>query len=138
MASITRRTALQLLKPSVLPIRSLATAPTTPPLNPTGTDTATASSSKKSSAPNYSPPAIFPAPINPYEAKPQPPAPIEDRPKYSDSQRKLVRGIARMMGYNSTASTAIRETSRMMKGVVQGIERDRDFWYEGELNFCLV
>jgi len=137
MASITRRAAFQLLRPTVLPIRTLATAPTPQPLNPTGTDTAAASSSKKSDAPNYSPPAIFPAPINPYEAKAPPPATTEDRSKYSDTQRKFVRGIARMMGYNSKASTAIRETSRMMKGVVQGIERDRDFWYEGEQVFRL-
>jgi hypothetical protein len=44
----------------------------------------------------------------------------------------VVRGLARAMGYNSKASTAIRETGRMMRGIVESIERDRVYWYEGE------
>lgn len=51
---------------------------------------------------------------------------------YSDTTKAVVRGVARLMGYNSRASTAIRETGRMMRGVVESIERDRVYWYEGE------
>jgi len=34
------------------------------------------------------------------------------------------------MGYNSKASTAIRETGRMVRSVVEAVEDDKVFWYE--------
>lgn len=34
------------------------------------------------------------------------------------------------MGYNSKASTAIRESGRMVRSVVEAIEDDKVFWYE--------
>ena len=37
------------------------------------------------------------------------------------------------MGYNSNAVTAIRETGRMLGGIVEAIERDAEFYYGGEL-----
>jgi hypothetical protein len=43
-----------------------------------------------------------------------------------------VRGVARLMGYNSRKSTAIRETGAMMHGIVGSIEAERAFWYESE------
>ncbi len=37
-----------------------------------------------------------------------------------------------MLGYNSKGSTSIRETARMMSGIVDAVERDSDFWYRGK------
>lgn len=51
--------------------------------------------------------------------------------EYSDTTKAVVRGVARLMGYNSKASTAIRETQRMMGGIVEAAERDRVYWYDG-------
>lgn len=92
-------------------------------------------------------PPQFPAPNDPFtQPSPTPPLPTESGGKagvpvptstagnaeYSDTTKAVVRGVARLMGYNSKASTAIRETGRMMRGVVESIERDRVYWYEGE------
>jgi hypothetical protein len=56
--------------------------------------------------------------------------------EYSDTTKAVVRGVARLMGYNSKASTAIRETQRMMGGIVEAAERDRVYWYDGEPFRC--
>ena len=82
---------------------------------------------------------VFPPPSDPFsqtppqmtavpEAKPAPTS-----PRYSDGQMGLIKGLARIMGYNSKASTAIRETRRMMGGIVEALEEDTEFWYGGEL-----
>ncbi|EIW66620.1 hypothetical protein TREMEDRAFT_65489 [Tremella mesenterica DSM 1558] len=39
-------------------------------------------------------------------------------------------GVAKLFGYNSRASTAIRETGRMMKGIVDSAQADRAFFYD--------
>jgi len=71
----------------------------------------------------------FPAPVDPFhpeQAKPEPAS------KYSPGTVKLVRGVAKILGYNSRTSTAIRETGRMMRGVVEAVEAERSFWYDSE------
>ncbi|ORX33651.1 hypothetical protein BD324DRAFT_562673, partial [Kockovaella imperatae] len=37
--------------------------------------------------------------------------------------------IVKIMGYNTEAVTAIRETQRMLGGIVEAIENDADYWY---------
>ncbi len=71
----------------------------------------------------------FPAPVDPFN-----PAPAKQKPagEYSESTKNLVRGVAKLLGYNSKASTAIRETGRMMRGIVTAVEKERSFWYDGE------
>lgn len=92
-------------------------------------------------------PPQFPAPNDPFfqpsttvvdgKGEAAPPVPVTTRSGvpgngYSDTTKAVVRGLARVMGYNSKASTAIRESGRMMRGVVEAIERDRVYWYDGE------
>ncbi|KAK4687615.1 cytochrome b pre-mRNA-processing protein 3, partial [Tremellales sp. Uapishka_1] len=72
-------------------------------------------------------PPVFPARKDPFDSKL--PAP-NDPSNYSDTTKNLVRGVAKLMGYNSKAVTAIRETGRMMRGIVEAVERDRSFWYD--------
>ena len=79
-------------------------------------------------------PPVFPAPKDPFE-QPSPAERAREQPKYSEGTKNFVMGLARLMGYNSAASTAIRETGRMMKGIVDSVEEDRSFWYGGE-PFC--
>jgi hypothetical protein len=144
MASIARRAALNLARPtSSIAVRTFATPPpsavaetTTPPTAPgLPTNGNGKGKEKATTAPKFSPPAIFPAPNNPYDL---PKEPVKEEPKqYSEGQRRLVRGLARIMGYNTKATTAIRETGRMMKGIVEAVERDRAFWYDGELDLAV-
>jgi cytochrome b pre-mRNA-processing protein 3 len=100
-------------------------------------------------------PPQFPAPNDPFfqpstsvtdgKGESAPPVPVTTRSGvpgqaagYSDTTKAVVRGLARVMGYNSKASTAIRESGRMMRGIVEGIEKDRMYWYEGELEFSFM
>lgn len=69
----------------------------------------------------------FPAPSDPFN-----PAPKPEGTQYSESTKNLVRGVAKLMGYNSKATTAIRETGRMMRGIVTAVEKERSFWYDRE------
>lgn len=88
------------------------------------------SSSKKpalSSDPLPSPAPQFPPPNNPFEPAQAAPA---KKNEYSESTKTLVRGVAKLMGYNWKASTAIRETGRMVRSVVEAVEDDKVFWYE--------
>ncbi|KAL7423234.1 Serine carboxypeptidase 3 [Cryptotrichosporon argae] len=73
-------------------------------------------------------PPQFPAPTDPFDAAE--PAPEPKRAEYSEGTKAVVRGVAALMGYNTAASTAIRETGRMMRGIVEAVERDRAFWYD--------
>lgn len=70
----------------------------------------------------------FPAPTDPFHPEPA----KESKKEYSETQKALVRGAAKMLGYNSKQSTAIRESGRMMRGVVDAVEADRSFWYDSE------
>jgi hypothetical protein len=74
----------------------------------------------------------FPAPTDPFHPEPEVPQPQ----KYSEGTKTLVRGVARLMGYNSRTSTAIRETGRMMRGVVEAVEVERSFWYDSTYSSC--
>ncbi|BEJ12792.1 hypothetical protein CspHIS471_0212520 [Cutaneotrichosporon sp. HIS471] len=69
----------------------------------------------------------FPAPTDPFN-----PASSKAKPaaEYSESTKNLVRGVAKLLGYNSKASTTIRETGRMMHGIVGAVENERSFWYD--------
>lgn len=106
-----------------------ATTPPPPPPTPTPTPTPSSSKSKKpvlSSEPLPSPAPQFPPPNNPFEPAAQP----AKKAEYSESTKTLVRGVAKLMGYNSKASTAIRETGRMVRSIVEAIEDDKVFWYQ--------
>lgn len=70
----------------------------------------------------------FPVYVDPFN----PPKPDEPQREYSEGTKNVVKGLARAMGYNSSATTAIRETRNMMKDIVDAVDRDRDFWYNGE------
>lgn len=83
-----------------------------------------------SNEPKPVPRAQFPAPTDPFHPQPA------ESTKYSEGTKNLVRGVAKLMGYNSRASTAIRETGRMMRGVVDTVERDRTFWYDREFTMA--
>ncbi|KAL1410354.1 Serine carboxypeptidase 3 [Vanrija albida] len=72
----------------------------------------------------------FPAPADPFNPSEAPGAAGRTSPTYSEGTKTLVKGVAKLMGYNSKASTAIRETGRMMRGVVEAVETDRAFWYD--------
>lgn len=104
---------------------------------PSETPETPAASSSKSKKPLSSAPykvegtPQFPPPVNPFETKK---AEATKAQEYSETTKNVVKGVARLMGYNSSSTTAIRETGRMMKGVVNAVEKDRDFWYNSE--FC--
>lgn len=70
----------------------------------------------------------FPVYVDPFN----PPKADEAKKEYSDGTKNVVKGLARAMGYNSQATTAIRNTRNMMKDVVDAVDKDRDFWYNGE------
>jgi len=125
--SIIPARALRSARSAYIPvIRSYsASTSTTPPPPPAETS----KKSKKpvlSSEPLPSPAPQFPPPKNPFE----PNSPPSQRTEYSDTTKSLVRGVAKLMGYNSKASTAIRETGRMVRSVVEAVEDDKVFWYE--------
>lgn len=73
----------------------------------------------------------FPVPADPFDNT----EPVEAPKQYSETRVRFVRAAARLMGYNTKAVTAIRETGGMMKSIVMAIERDRTFWYDGQLGF---
>lgn len=89
---------------------------------------------KKAEEPISSAPVVmqgkpqFPVYVDPFN----PPKPDEAPREYSEGTKNVVKGLARAMGYNSQATTAIRETRNMMKEIVDAVDRDRDFWYNGE------
>lgn len=137
MSAVPRRAAVQLLRPTT--IRTLTTTPIARQQTPSAGPAQTATSNK--SARNDQPlpvgPTIFPAPIDPFDTtagRRAGTAAASSQPakKYSDTHIKMVKGVARLFGYNTRASTAIRETSRMMTGIVDAIEDDREFWYGRE------
>lgn len=141
MSAISRRAAKALSRPAV---RAFASAP--PPAPAPAPNVAGETSKAKLKAaggePLPVPETIFPAPRNPWdteaevrsaESSSSAATSMQPKQKYSDTQIKMVRGLARIMGYNSRATTTIRETGRMMRGIVEGIERDKEFWYDGEL-----
>lgn len=70
----------------------------------------------------------FPVYVDPFN----PPKADEAPREYSEGTKNVVKGLARAMGYNSQATTAIRETRNMMKEIVDAVDKDRDFWYNGE------
>lgn len=70
----------------------------------------------------------FPVLVDPFN----PPKADEAPREYSEGTKNVVKGLARAMGYNSQATTAIRETRNMMKEVVDAVDKDRDFWYNSE------
>ena len=80
------------------------------------------------------PPTVFPAPADPWDVAPG----TQKRhvsPRHSPLRIKLAEFGARVLGYNSRASTAIRETGSMMSGIVEAVDRDHVFWYEGQCRF---
>ena len=106
--------------------RSFATQhiPGLPPVAPSKTAT-------KNNNPLPVPPTIFPAPSDPFDVdvmtnkRPVP-------PKHSAFRIKVAELGAKVLGYNSRASTSIRETGRMMRGICMSVERDDEYWYGGE------
>ncbi|KAG0169740.1 Protein cbp3, mitochondrial [Apophysomyces sp. BC1034] len=53
--------------------------------------------------------------------------PVESA-KYSDATKKLVYGMAKVLGYYSTSSTAIRVSHDLYKVCAQQMERNKDFF----------
>ncbi|WWD05805.1 hypothetical protein V865_003888 [Kwoniella europaea PYCC6329] len=65
---------------------------------------------------------VFPAPHNPFAPTPAPKT-------YNDITLRILRRVNRLLGYNRRRRTTARETGRMMKGIVEAVEYDKDFWY---------
>jgi cytochrome b pre-mRNA-processing protein 3 len=51
--------------------------------------------------------------------------------EYSETTKKLVFGLARMMGYYSTNSTAIRASHDLYNVCAQQVEDNKKFYFEG-------
>lgn len=117
--------------------RHLATPPTKPSSESAEASTAAGAAAPTAPVRDMTPTPIttapqFPAPSDPFNPSEAPGAAGYKSPQYSEGTKTLVKGVARIMGYNSKASTAIRETGRMMRGVVEAVEADRAFWYDSE------
>ncbi|WVW80069.1 hypothetical protein I302_102042 [Kwoniella bestiolae CBS 10118] len=65
---------------------------------------------------------VFPAPHNPFAPTPAPKT-------YNDLTLRVLRRVNKILGYNRRRRTTARETGRMMKGIVEAVEYDKDFWY---------
>ncbi len=63
------------------------------------------------------------------------PAPPHSTTPYSKATVSIVRGLARLLGYNRMGSAAIRTTSDMYDRCAEAAELQQDFWYQGELSF---
>ncbi|ORY27475.1 hypothetical protein BCR39DRAFT_538185 [Naematelia encephala] len=119
MSSLSRRTALSLsvINHAFTPLTPLRTL---------------SACSRRLAAPTNNDPlpvpsVVFPVPKDPFQRT----AGEQKRTQtVSETRVAIARGIARVMGYNSKSSTAIRETSRIMKGIVEAVEKDKDFWYD--------
>lgn len=155
MSGVARRTLLRSLRSQPI-LRAYSSAPTPPPAQPVPTESKAKGKSKLPSKPyTITQPPQFPPPNDPFVEKhagpagtiksaavpdasspaapvPEASATLAQGQEYSDTTKAVVRGVARLMGYNSKASTAIRETQRMMGGIVEAAERDRVYWYEGK------
>ncbi|KAI8344107.1 ubiquinol-cytochrome C chaperone-domain-containing protein [Chlamydoabsidia padenii] len=55
-------------------------------------------------------------------------APTEDGTKYSETTKKIVYGLARMLGYYSTGSTAIRASHQLYNVCAQQMDLNKDFY----------
>ena len=78
------------------------------------------------------PPARRLTPSNPTDLELQGSPPADPPKEYSATKKKWVLTMAKLMGYNTQATTAIRETQRMLGGIVEAVENDAEFWYGGE------
>jgi cytochrome b pre-mRNA-processing protein 3 len=95
-----------------------------------------ASKTPLSAEPLPQPKPIYPPPSNPFQPPP------DASPSSSSSQQtgqqhsafkvSIVKALAKLMGYNSRSVTAIRETGNMVGSIVRAVEKDHDFWYQGE------
>ncbi|WWC60229.1 uncharacterized protein I303_102795 [Kwoniella dejecticola CBS 10117] len=65
---------------------------------------------------------VFPAPHNPF-------APPPAQKTYNDLTLKVLRRVNKLLGYNRRRRTTARESGRMMKGIVEAVEADQEFWY---------
>ncbi|RXK41310.1 hypothetical protein M231_01460 [Tremella mesenterica] len=132
--SIPRRALFSLRTPryvTLVPRSRFFVSPTTPPTTgePLSGDGGAPSKTVSSAPYVVKNPPTFPAPADPFDAQKQ--QQENQQPKtYSESTKKLVMGVAKLFGYNSRASTAIRETGRMMKGIVDSAQADRAFFYD--------
>lgn len=85
------------------------------------------SSSKPPS--NTPPPAaqsqsqLSPSPLSPSARPPR---------KHNALTVALVKGLARLMGYNNTTTRAIRVTSDLYDRCAERADKEADFWYGGE------
>jgi cytochrome b pre-mRNA-processing protein 3 len=52
--------------------------------------------------------------------------------EYSETTKKLVFGLARMMGYYSTSSTAIRASHDLYNICAKQVEENKKFYMEGQ------
>lgn len=61
-----------------------------------------------------------------------PSIPPPSNKQYNPITVSLVKGVAKLMGYNSTTSTAIRVSSDLYDRCAERTDVERDFWYKGE------
>lgn len=55
----------------------------------------------------------------------------QPKKKYSETTKKVVFGIARMLGYYSTSSTAIRASRDLYNVCAQQVEENKKFYHQG-------
>lgn len=61
-----------------------------------------------------------------------------NQPKYSDTTKKIIFGMARMMGYYTVSSTAIRVSKELYAQCAKQAEQRRNFYISGMLLWCFV
>lgn len=72
--------------------------------------------------------ASSPAPLL-HKSQLSPSAPPPSKEPYSPATVAIVKGLARLMGYNSLTSTAIRVTSDVYDRCAERAHAERNFWY---------
>lgn len=90
------------------------------------------SSTPRSANPEQSTDTIPTQRLRPRAAPLSPSAPPPSGKPYSHLTVSIVKGVAKLMGYNSRTSTAIRVTSDLYDRCAERAEAEADFWYGGE------
>ncbi|SPO30334.1 related to CBP3 - mitochondrial protein required for assembly of cytochrome bc1 complex [Ustilago trichophora] len=94
----------------------------------TYTSTRTTSAPASSSAVRKASPSSKPAPLL-HTSQLSPSAPAPSKEPYSPVTVAIVKGLAKLMGYNSLTSTSIRVTSDLYDRCAERAHVERNFWY---------
>ncbi|KAK0557183.1 Serine carboxypeptidase 3 [Tilletia horrida] len=120
---------------NVLPAVTRHSGSVAAPFSSSTLSSASTASSSKSAAIPTSKPAHSASQRNSNEYQPHtsqlsPRAPPKRQEPYSPVTVAVVKTLAKMMGYNTRESTAIRVTSDLYDACTDAVELNADFWYE--------